>query len=427
MTLSKYSVKSKKMEFIADLHIHSLFSRATSQDMLIPPIAESAKLKGIKLLGTGDFTHPKWLEMLKRDLKPTGTGLYTYKDVYFILTAEVNNIYTKNAKLRRIHNIIFSPDFSDVERINKFLAKYGNLASDGRPTLSLDSYQMLSEIKEISPRSFLVPSHIWTPWFSLYGSNSGFDSVTDCFGDLSKEIVALETGLSSDPAMNWRLSELDAYSLISNSDAHSPSRLGREANVFDCELAYDEIRTILKTKDKQRFLYTIEFFPEEGKYHYDGHLNCKVRLSPKQSALNNDLCPVCGRRLTIGVLHRIESLADRKEGFVPENAIPYKNLIPLEEIIAEALGARRYTIAVRMKYESLVKNLGGEFNVLLAAPIEEIKRLSTERIALGIEKMRRGEVTLLPGYDGVFGTIKVLSASEVLIPEKVAGEQMSLF
>jgi uncharacterized protein (TIGR00375 family) len=417
------------MQFIADLHIHSHFSRATSHDMLIPRIAEIARLKGIKLLGTGDFTHPKWLEMLKKDLKPTGSGFFTYKDIYFVLTTEVNNIYTKNARLRRIHNIIFSPDFSDVDKINQFLAKYGSLASDGRPTLSLDSYKMLAEIKELSPKSFLVPSHIWTPWFSLYGSNSGFDSIKDCFGDLTKEIVALETGLSSDPAMNWRLSELDSFSLISNSDAHSPSRLGREANVFDCELFYDEIHKVLKTKDNKKFLYTIEFFPEEGKYHYDGHRNCQVRLSPKQSLLNNDLCPVCGRRLTIGVLHRVESLADRKEGFVPPNAIPYKNLVPLEEIIAAALGVGRDTVAVQTKYESLVKNLGGEFNVLLASTIEDIKQFSDERIATGVDKMRRRDITVLPGYDGVFGTIKIFSddEKEIAIHEKANGEQMSLF
>ncbi|MEO0094114.1 MAG: endonuclease Q family protein [candidate division WOR-3 bacterium] len=415
------------MEFIADFHIHSLFSRATSQDMVIPQIVASAQRKGIKLLGTGDFTHPKWLELLKKDLKPTGGGLFTCKDIYFILTAEVNNIYTKNAKLRRIHNIIFAPDFSDVERINKFLSRYGNLASDGRPTIALDSYQMLAKIKELAPRAFIVPSHIWTPWFSLYGSHSGFDSIEDCFGDLSHEIFALETGLSSDPAMNWRLSALDDYSLISNSDAHSPSRLGREANVFDCDLTYDEIRTVLKTKDRKKFLYTIEFFPEEGKYHYDGHRNCKVRLSPKQSVLNNDLCPVCGRRLTIGVLHRVESLADRPEGFIPENAIPYKNLVPLEEIIAEALGVGRDTAAVRLKYENLVKNLGGEFTVLLSAPIEAIKQYSDERIALGVAKMRQGEITVIPGYDGVFGTIKIFSEETQPISEKVAGEQMTLF
>jgi uncharacterized protein (TIGR00375 family) len=417
------------MQFIADLHIHSKFSRATSQDMMVPRIAEGAKLKGIKLLGTGDFTHPKWLELLKKDLKPTGNGLFTYKDIYFILTTEVNNIYTKNARLRRIHNVIFTPDFSDAEKINRFLAKYGNLESDGRPTLSLDSYKMLSEIKEISPSSFLVPSHIWTPWFSLYGSSSGFDSIESCFEDLKNEVFAVETGLSSDPAMNWRLSELDAYTLISNSDAHSPSRLGREANVFDCELSYNEIRDVLKTKDKKRFLYTLEFFPEEGKYHYDGHRNCNIRLSPKQSALNNDLCPVCGRRLTIGVLHRVESLADREGGFVPENAIPYKNLVPLEEIIAGALGVGRDTVAVRIKYDNLVKNLGGEFNVLLSVPITEIAQHSDERIALGIDKVRHGEITVLPGYDGVFGTIKIFPDEEkdATAKEKVAGDQMSLF
>jgi uncharacterized protein (TIGR00375 family) len=417
------------VQFIADFHIHSKFSRATSPEMLIPQIAESAKHKGIQLIGTGDFTHPKWFELLKKDLKPTGNGLFTCKDVHFILATEVNNIYTKDAKLRRIHNVIFSPDFKDVEKINKFLGKYGNLASDGRPTLSLDSYKMLAQIKELSPKSFLVPAHIWTPWFSLYGSKSGFDSIEACFGNLTKEIPALETGLSSDPAMNWRLSELDPFTLISNSDAHSPSRLGREVNVFDCELSYDEIWSVLKTKDKKKFLYTIEFFPQEGKYHYDGHRNCNVRLAPKQSVLNNDLCPVCGRRLTIGVLHRVESLADREEGFVPENAIPYKNLVPLEEIIADAVGVGRDTASVRLRYENLVKNLDSEFNVLLSASIEDIKQYSDERIALGVEKIRNGDITVQPGYDGVFGTIKIFSneEKETTVQEKVNGEQMSLF
>jgi uncharacterized protein (TIGR00375 family) len=423
------------MQFIADFHIHSLFSRATSQDMALPQIAESAKRKGLKLLGTGDFTHPQWLSMLQKDLKPTGNGLFIYRDIYFILTTEVNNVYTKDAKLRRIHNIIFAPDFKDVEKINKFLARYGNLASDGRPTLALDSYRMLAAVKELSPESFLVPSHIWTPWFSLFGAHSGFDSIEDCFEDLSKEIVALETGLSSDPKMNWRLSSLDGYALISNSDAHSPSRLGREANVFDCELAFGEIKTVLKTKDRKKFLYTIEFFPEEGKYHYDGHRNCNVSLAPKQSVLNNDICPVCGRRLTIGVLHRVESLADREDGFIPQDAIPYKNLVPLEEIIADALGIGRDTAAVRLKYDNLIKNLGSEFDVLLSAPIEDIKKYSTERIALGVAKMRRGEITVIPGYDGVFGTIKLFTqegaqdfgVEATKVCEKVAGEQMTLF
>lgn len=412
--------------FIADLHIHSKFSRATSLDMVIPRIAEYCKLKGIRLVSTGDFTHPEWLAMLKLELKPNGRGLFLYNETYFMLSTEVNNIYTRKGELRRIHNLIFSPSFEDVEKINSYLGCYGNLKADGRPTLTLDSKDMLEKILEISPDSYLVPSHIWTPWFSLFGANSGFDSIKECFDTLADKIFALETGLSSDPAMNWRLSALDNYTLISNSDAHSPSRIGREANVFNCALDYFEIKEILKKKDKTRFLYTIEFFPEEGKYHFDGHRKCNVRLAPKESILNNDLCPVCGRRLTVGVLHRVESLADREEGFIPEDSIPFKNLVPLEEIIAKSLGMGRDTALVKNKYLSLVKNLGGEFSVLLSAPIAEIEKHSDSRIAQGVEKVRKGELTVLPGYDGVFGTIKIFG-EELAGEKEKQDEQMRLF
>jgi uncharacterized protein (TIGR00375 family) len=412
--------------FIADLHIHSKFSRATSLDMVIPRIAEYSKLKGITLMATGDFTHPEWLAMLKADLKPNGKGLFSYNETYFTLSTEVNNIYTRKGELRRVHNLIFAPSFEDVEKINGFLGRYGNLKADGRPILSLDSKDMLETILEISPDSYLVPSHIWTPWFSLFGANSGFDSIKDCFDTLADRVFALETGLSSDPAMNWRLSALDRYTLISNSDAHSPSRIGREANVFKSALDYFEIKDILRTRDNTRFLYTIEFFPEEGKYHFDGHRKCNIRLAPKESILNNDLCPVCGRRLTVGVLHRVESLADRDEGFVPPNNIPFKNLVPLEEIIAEALGVGRDTVGVKNKYLSLVKNLGGEFNVLLSVPIAEIERHSDRRIALGVEKVRKGDITVLPGYDGVFGTIHIFG-EEPAVEQKKKEEQMGLF
>ena len=292
---------------IADLHIHSRYSRATSKEMMIPKIAEYAKLKGINLVATGDFTHPEWLKELKAYLKETGKGIYENSGIKFILNVEVNNIYTKKGKLRRMHNLIFAPDFVTVEKINGYLTKYGKLASDGRPILSLDSCVMFKALLDISPDIFLIPAHIWTPWFSLFGSNSGFDTIGECFGDLKDRIFAMETGLSSDPAMNWRLSVLDDYTLVSNSDAHSPSRLGREVNVFKEELDYFQLRDVLKNKDKSKFLYTIEFYPEEGKYHYDGHRKCDVRLSPKEARFNNNLCPVCSRSLTIGVLHRVES------------------------------------------------------------------------------------------------------------------------
>lgn len=414
------------MGFIADLHIHSRFSRATSQAMEIPHIAEAARLKGIKLVATGDFTHPGWLRLIKESLAPAEDGLFRYGETRFILSAEVNNTYTYKARLRRVHNIIYAPSFEDVERINRLLQRYGDLATDGRPTINLGAKEMLEGILEVAPNSFLVPAHIWTPWFSLFGANSGFDSLEECFGDLKAEIPALETGLSSDPPMNWRLSALDPYALISNSDAHSPTRLGREANLFNCELSYYGILDALKKKAPERLCYTIEFFPEEGKYHYDGHRRCQIRLAPKEAMLNNDICPACGRRLTVGVLHRVELLSDRPEGYKPEKAIPYRHLIPLEEIIAEALGIGRDTAGVHARYLSLVKALKSEFHLLLEAPIEEIERYGDERIAEGVARVRRGEVQIRPGYDGVFGEIRIFGPAEPT-PEVERPAQLEIF
>ncbi len=398
---------------IADFHIHSLYSRATSRDMEIKKLVEYAKYKGIKILGTGDFTHPEWFKILKKELKEIEEiGLAEKEGIYFILQTEVSNIYQQDGKLRRIHNLIYTPSFKKAEEISKFLAKYGELGSDGRPTLNLSSYDMLSFIKEIDEDAFIVPAHIWTPHFSLFGSVAGFDSIEECFLDLTKEIFALETGLSSDPKMNWRLSSLDNFTLISNSDAHSPQKIGREANVFEIsKISYYEIKDVLKNKDKKRFLFTIEFFPEEGKYHYDGHRNCNLRLSPKESILNNDICPVCGKKVTVGVLHRVELLADREEGFVPENAIPFKNLIPLDEIIAEALNVSKESAAVKNLYLEMVKKIAPEFEILLNVPVEEIKK-NYLKIGEGIEKMRKGEVKILPGYDGVFGEIRIFEKKE---------------
>ena len=417
------------MQFIADLHIHSRFSRATSRDMDIPAIAATAKTKGIKLVATGDFTHPEYLKSLKQHLKPTGTGLFTHDDTHFILNVELNGIYSAGGRLRRIHNLVFVPGFETAEKLTVWLDGYGKLASDGRPTLGLSSYDLLAKLLEIDRHAFLVPAHIWTPWFSLYGSNSGFDSIEECFGDLSKEIFAVETGLSSDPPMNWRLSALDNRTLISNSDAHSPGRLGREGNVFDCELTYDAIRDVLKTKDRKRFLYTIEFFPEEGKYHYDGHRTCGISFAPAQSLVNDNLCPGCGRQLTIGVLHRVEQLADRKPGEVPTDVIPYKHLVPLEEVIGEALGVGRDTGQVHKMYESMVAALGSEFEILLNSPVPDIEKNSNDRVALGIDRMRRGEVQATAGYDGVFGVIQVLPGAPPTPAARDAepGTQMGLF
>lgn len=397
--------------------------------MEIPAIARAAKQKGIKLVATGDFTHPEYLASLKKYLREAGNGLYLFDDVYFIINTEVNNIYSAGGRLRRIHNLIFVPSMESAVAICGLLSKYGKLESDGRPSVSISCYEMLTRIMELDPKAFIVPAHIWTPWFSLYGSHSGFDSFLECFGDLSDQVFAVETGLSSDPPMNWRLSELDKKTLISNSDAHSPSRLGREANVFDCELSYDELRRVLKTKDRTKFLFTIEFFPEEGKYHYDGHRSCNIRLSPERSILSGDICPICGRKLTIGVLHRVEQLADRKPDELPEDRIPYRHLVPLEEIIAETLGQGRDTAGVYKKYEELVTGLAPEFEILMDVPIGEIARFDA-RIAEGIDRMRRGEITVEPGFDGVFGTVQVLPGAFKIQPgpdhgEK--GEQLKLF
>ncbi len=406
---------------IADLHIHSRYSRATSKEMMIPKIAEYAKLKGIDMVATGDFTHPQWLKELKANLKESGKGVYEYDSTKFILNVEVNNIYTKKGKLRRLHNLIFAPDFTTVEKINAYLTRYGKLASDGRPILSLDTYEMFKALLDISSDIFLIPAHIWTPWFALFGSNSGFDSIEECFGDLKDRFFAVETGLSSDPGMNWRLSVLDNYTLVSNSDAHSPSRLGREVNVFKEDLDYFQLWEVLRNKDKEKFLYTIEFHPEEGKYHYDGHRKCDVRLSPKESRFNNNLCPVCSRSLTIGVLHRIESLSDRDEGFVPDDSIPYKKMIPLEEIIAEAKGCGRDTVGVKNEYRRLCNIFGSEFEILLNTRVHDLKSNTDERIAIAVDRVRRGDLIIKPGYDGEFGTVKIFEE------DKPKESQLGLF
>jgi len=409
------------MFFIADFHIHSKYSRATSKDMDIENLAKWAKLKGIKLVGTGDFTHPDWLAEIEKEVEPAGYGLYKHGDINFILTAEVCNNFFKDNKGRRIHNIIFAPSFDIARKINRELEKYGDLESDGRPILELDAKNLVKIVLGVSQDCMIVPAHIWTPWFSLFGANSGFDSIEECFEEQTANIFGLETGLSSDPAMNWRLSALDRYTLLSNSDAHSPRKIGREANAFDCALDYKEILEVIRRKDKTRLLYTIEFFPEEGKYHYDGHRDCNIVLSPEETRKANYICPNCGRKITVGVMHRVETLGDRKEGFVPENAIPFKNLIPLDEIIAHALGTGKEASVVEREYRNLVSRLGTEFDILLNLSDAEIKKNIPQEIADGIINMRQGKVKVSPGYDGVYGKI------EILKEEKKEAEQLSLF
>jgi uncharacterized protein (TIGR00375 family) len=392
--------------------------------MDIQHIAEWAKLKGITLMGTGDFTHHLWLEELKNNLEDLGNGLFKYKNIYFILTSEISSIYSKKGKTYRIHNMVFSPSLKTTDKINETLARYGNLASDGRPILGMDAAELARVIFDIDENCMVVPGHIWTPWFSLFGSMSGFDKIQDCFEEQTPKIFALETGLSSDPAMNWRLSALDKYTLISNSDSHSPAKIGREANVFACELNYKTIKEVLKTKDKTRFLYTIEFFPEEGKYHYDGHRLCGIRLSPTQTKENKGRCPKCGKPVTVGVMNRVEQLADRPPGYVPSNSTPFKNLIPLDEIIAEAKGIAKTSQGVEREYRSCVSKLGTEFEILTKIPKEDLIKSLSSRIAEGILRVREGKVNIQAGFDGEYGKIAIFSEKD---KKETTEQQLSLF
>jgi len=375
--------------------------------MTIDTLSDWAAIKGVNLLGTGDFTHPDWLAEIKQKLEATEYGLYKNKNILYMLTVEVSNIYSKLGRTRKIHNIIFAPDFNTVEEINKMLGPYGSLFADGRPILKLECDKMVKNLRKINKDIFVIPAHAWTPHFGVFGANSGFDSIEECFEDETQYIYALETGLSSDPAMNWRWSALDKFSLISNSDSHSPSKIGREANIFKEKFGYKELIEILKTKNKNKFLYTIEFYPEEGKYHWDGHRKCSISLSPSESRNLNDKCPKCGKPLTIGVLHRVESLGDRREGFVPLKAHPYKSLVPLVEIIASALGVGSGTKSVERQYKEIISKFGSEFKILVETPDKDILKECPENIAQGILNARNGNVNIKPGSDGVYGKVNV--------------------
>lgn len=415
------------VRFIADFHLHSKYSRATSKEMEVETLARWAKKKGIALLGTGDFTHPTYLAELRAKLEPLGNGLLRLKrddqGVRFILTTELSNIYTQGGRVRRIHTLVFAPGFEVVQTLSAKLGNLGKISSDGRPIFGFSAKDLAKMVLDISPDCMIVPAHAWTPWFSIFGANSGFDSIEECFGELSPFIYAIETGLSSDPEMNWRLSALDRVTLISNSDAHSPNRLGREANAFQGPLDYNEIAEVLRTKDRKRFLFTVEFFPEEGKYHYDGHRDCGVVFSPSQTRTHQYLCPKCRKKLTIGVMHRVEELADRPEGTIPKNAIPSIHLIPLEEVLAEALGHRVGTKAVEMEYERLVERGGSEFGILLDATPEELASFASPRVLEAIIRMRQGRVSILPGHDGVYGKISLFPEER----EEKPKEQLKLF
>ena len=407
------------MKTIADLHIHSRFSMATSKEGTPENLDFWARKKGISLIGTGDFTHPVWREELKERLVSEGNGLYRLRDEYvkeesrkfpgegtrFVVSGEISSIYKKNGKTRKVHNVILLPSLEAADAMAQRLEKIGNIHSDGRPILGLDSHDLLEMMLDVCPEGILIPAHIWTPHFSVLGAKSGFDSVEECFEELAPYIHALETGLSSDPAMNWRISKLDRYQLVSNSDAHSPSKLGREANLLDIDCSYEGLYRAIQTGEGLEG--TVEFFPEEGKYHFDGHRKCGVSLSPVEAERLGGICPVCGKKLTMGVDHRVEQLADRAEGFVKKDGKKYESLIPLPEVISACMGYSTASKKVQGCFEQMIQTLGTEFDILRNVPSEDIKSCAGERIAEGIENVRTGNVKRIPGYDGEYGKIEL--------------------
>ena len=392
------------MKLIADLQIHSRFSRATSSSINLPNLEKYAKIKGLNLLGTGDFTHPKWLAELKSELKEDGSGILTSKSgFHWVLQGEISNIYTQDGKGRRVHTLLLARNFEIVEQINAALLKKGRLDYDGRPIFGFSCIELVEMMKEIDDDIEIIPVHSWTPWYGIFGSMSGFDSVEECFKEYSHKIHAIETGLSSDPAMNWRLSKLDKYTLLSSSDAHSfwPWRLGREANVFDMDWSYDDLLAAIRKR--KGFVETIEMWPHEGKYHYTGHRNCNVCLSPKEALKLKNICPKCRKPFTVGVAQRVEELADREEGFVPKNAVPFRNLIPLSEVIAGTTGHAVSSKQVWEGYYKLTNAFGNEFEVVLNTDEKELKKITTEKIAENIIRNRNQKIPFKPGYDGVYG------------------------
>jgi len=397
------------MKFIADLHIHSKYSRATSKEMNLESLDKWAKIKGIKVMATGDFTHPAWFAEIKEKLEPAELGLYKLKGsqtgTRFLLSVEISSIYSQGGKTRRVHNLIFAPSIEIGEKINTALGLRGNIKSDGRPILGLSSIELAELVFGISEEAIIIPAHAWTPWFSVFGSMSGFDTIEECFGEYTNKIFAIETGLSSDPAMNWRLSKLDNISLISNSDAHSAEKIGREANVFDTELSFNGIFDAIRSRDLKKFLYTIEFFPEEGKYHYDGHRACEIVMAPEETKKNKKICPKCGKLLTVGVMYRVDELADRPNSLISKNRVPFKKVVPLIEIISEVLGVSVISKKSKTEYQRLIEIFGTELAILIDVSIEEIKNKSSEKLAEAIDKMRKGNINIQPGYDGEYGKV----------------------
>ncbi len=399
------------MRTIVDWHIHSKYSRACSKELVLPTISEWCQRKGIHIVATGDWTHPEWFKHLQEQLVEERQGIYRLKEgqTEFMLVQEVSQIYKKGDKTRRIHNLIFSPSLDTCDRVITELQRRDfNLKADGRPILGIDSEDLYKLLKEIDEKIIVIPAHAWTPWYAVFGSKSGFDSLEECFGSMTPYIYAIETGLSSNPAMNWRLSQLDSVVMISNSDAHSPRNLGREANVFefDAPPTFDEFVRVLKQKDQSKFKFTIEFYPQEGKYHFDGCAACRFSSDPKESKRLGNRCPNCKRLMTLGVHHRVEALADRESA---TGKIPFRSIVPLAEIIAEVEGVASVSSKkVEMEYRRLTQELADEFTILLDTPIEDISRHATDPLlGMAIERMRKGELCIEPGYDGIYGKVKI--------------------
>lgn len=417
------------MSYICDLHIHSKYSRACSKELTLENIDKWAKIKGINIIGTGDFTHPAWFLEIESKLEEAAPGLYKLKGsdsgTLFMITTELSCIYKQGDKVRRLHICILAPNIDFARKLILELNNRGcNLKADGRPIIGLSAKELLKVCLEIDNNHLTIPAHAWTPWFAIFGSKSGFDSLKECYEDLSDNIYAIETGLSSDPLMNWRLSNLDNIALVSNSDAHSLENLGREANILDLtEVSFSSVREIIKNQDKKRFLSTIEFFPEEGMYHFDGHRECRVSFLPAETKKHQGICPKCKKPLTIGVLHRVDDLANRLDSDINKNNfIPYKNLIPLREIIAEALGVGKQSKKVQTEYHNLVERGKNEFNVLLNLSAEELGLITTPMVAEGIIRVRQGKVKVVPGFDGQYGQVEIFTE-----PEREKARQKTMF
>lgn len=423
------------MAYVADLHLHSRFARACSQDLNIANLAKWASYKGIDLLGTGDCLHPLWQAELKRDLKDLGGGIYSYGETKFVITTEVACIYSEGGKVYRIHILIFFPSLEDARKLSEILIKKGvNLSSDGRPILGLSSQELVDLILTNIPSALIIPAHVWTPWFSLYGSNSGYDKFEDCFGEFSSEIYGIETGLSSEPAMNWRVADLDAKAIVSFSDAHSLPRIGREVTIFGGKPNFEELR---KDIINQNITGTIEFFPEEGKYHYSGHRNCNVVYGPKELKEKGKTCPVCKKPLTVGVMQRVEDLATRTNeqlqvknqgGVITSEVFPkrpgFRMLVQLEEIVAESFGVAVASQKVKNEYIRLVTSLDPELKILTKTSLEMIVMAAGEKLAQGIDRVRKGNLKIEPGYDNTYGKVKIWDEEEKGDQMK---EQMGLF